>query len=398
MRDVARNLVPRVNNWKSHKDWADVIVFDDVNCGEDIESLRKKGYLVVGGNRFGDRLENDRIFAQKIMREAGMKLPPSWHFNNFQAGIEFIKKRPKKYVIKLSGQPERYTCYLGKSDDGFDLIKMIESLQESWSKDKKLHFIMQPKSQKADFILQELIDGIEMATGAFFNGKEFASPVNVSFEHKHFLTGGLGPLTGEMGTSMYYSETGGRLFKETLSKIKSYLAKTNYRGFIDLNCIVTKEAAYPIDFTARFGYPQVDIQGELHKTSWGEILKKVADGTLKHFDTYDNFAVGVIMGGAGMPYEISYNKYGRDLPILGITDKNRAYVKMAQAYEKNGKYYTGGSGYVLTINGSGKTMEAAKKCAYDRMKGIIIPNAVYRLDIGDHWKTEEAKLRDWGYL
>jgi len=387
MQDVARRLVPRVRDWKTHKDWADVIVFDDVDCGKEIESLRNRGYLVVGGNRFGDRIENDRLFAQKMMRETGMKLPPSWRFKNFKTAAKFIKKRPKRYVIKVSGQPERYTCYLGKSEDGFDLLKMIENLEESW-----------PKKRRIDFILQEWIEGIEMATGAFFNGKEFASPVNISFEHKNFLTGGLGPLTGEMGTSMFYSETGGKLFRETLSRMKPYLAKTNYRGFIDLNCIVTKKAAYPIDFTARFGYPQIDIQQELHKTPWGELLYKVANGTLKHFDVYKKYAIGVIMGGAGMPYEISYNKFGKDLPILGLTHENMAYIKLAQAYAKDGRFYTGGTGYVLTINGSGKTMEAAKKMAYERLKEVIIPNAVYRLDIGDHWKTEEAKLKDWGYL
>src|SRR3989344_8706958 len=65
--DMARGIVPHVQNWKKHRDWADVIVFDDVEMASDIEWLRERGYLVVGGNRFGDRLENDRLFGQKIM-------------------------------------------------------------------------------------------------------------------------------------------------------------------------------------------------------------------------------------------------------------------------------------------------------------------------------------------
>ncbi len=387
MQDVSRGLVPRVRDWKKHKNWPDVFIFDDVDCGKDIENLRERGYLVVGGNRFGDKIENDRLFAQKIIKEAKMKIPPSWRFRNFRTALKFIKKRPRRYVIKVSGQPERYTCYIGKLKDGFDLYKIVESLQEQW-----------PKQKKIDFILQEWIDGIEMASGAFFNGKEFVSPVNITFEHKNFCAGGIGPLTGEMGTSMFYSEDGGKLFKETLGRMKPYLAKTNYRGFIDLNCIVTEKGAYPIDFTSRFGYPQVDIQLELHKTPWGELLYGVANGTLKKFQVYNKFAVGVIMGGAGMPFEIAYNKYGRNLPIIGINKKNKDHIKLAQVCKKDGNLYTAGSGYVLTVNGSGKTMEAARRRAYERVNQITIPNSVYRLDIGSHWKKEESLLRSWGYL
>src|SRR3989338_3446947 len=90
-QDVARGIVPHVQNWKKHRDWADVIVFDDVEMASDIEWLRERGYLVVGGNRFGDRLENDRLFGQKIMAEAGIKIPRSWRFRSFASAIKFIK-------------------------------------------------------------------------------------------------------------------------------------------------------------------------------------------------------------------------------------------------------------------------------------------------------------------
>ena len=69
-QDVGRGLIPRVKNWKNLVDWADVTVFDDVDFGREIDKLRAQGYSVVGGNSFRDRLENDRLFGQKIMKEA----------------------------------------------------------------------------------------------------------------------------------------------------------------------------------------------------------------------------------------------------------------------------------------------------------------------------------------
>lgn len=388
MQDVGRGLVPRVRNWKNHIDWADVIVFDDVDFGEEIERLRNKGYLVVGGNKFGDRLENDRLFGQKIMQEAGILIPKSWRFRSFKTAIDFIKKRKGRYVLKFCGQLERYLVYISKFEDGSDMIKVLE-----------YHWLKWPSNRKIDFILQEFIDGIEMAAGAFFNGKHFVYPINISFEHKHFMPGGIGPLTGEMGTSMFYRQDGGRLFRETLAKMEPYLAKTNYRGFIDINSMVTEEGAYALEFTARFGYPQLDIQQELHKTEWGELLYKLAEGTLTEFKVKnDFFAVGVIIGGAGMPFEISYNKYGRGLPIYGINEENKKYIKLAQVAFRDGQYLTAGSGYVLTVNGSGKTMKEAQKKAYKVVQQIVIPNMIYRTDIGDHWEKEGPKLKSWGYV
>ena len=51
--------------------------------------------------------------------------------------------------------------------------------------------------------LQRRMGGVEVAIGAFFNGEHFIEPVTVNFEHKRFFPGNLGPMTGEMGTTMF---------------------------------------------------------------------------------------------------------------------------------------------------------------------------------------------------
>ena len=385
--DVGRGIIPRVRNWKQHKDWADVLVFDDANLGHDTEEMRKRGYKVVGGNRFGDKLENERSFGQKILGEAGISFPKSWRFRKFTSAKKFVQHKKQRYVLKFNGQLGRYLSYIGRFDNGSDVVEMLEYCKEKW-----------PRNKKVNFIIQEYVNGIEMAVGAFFNGKDFALPVNVTFEHKHFLAGSIGPLTPEMGTTMYYSKGGGKLFRETLLKMRPYLHKTNYRGFIDLNCMVTEKGAYVLEFSTRFGYPQLDIQLALHKGSWGELLYKLADGTLDNFDVHYDFAVGVVMGGAGIPYELAYNKHGRGLPIFGFSDNIKEQVKLTEVYKRNNKYYCAGYGYAVTVTGRGKTMQNAKDVAYRALENIIIPNCVYRIDIGDHWKNERFRLKKWGYI
>ena len=64
---------------------------------------------------------------------------------------------------------------------------------------------------------------MEVAVGAFFNGKEFIYPLNVNFEHKKLFPGNIGPSTGEMGTAMFWSGPN-KLFNSTLKKMEAKLA------------------------------------------------------------------------------------------------------------------------------------------------------------------------------
>ena len=65
---------------------------------------------------------------------------------------------------------------------------------------------------------------MEVAVGAFFNGSEFVYPINVNFEHKKLFPGNLGPATGEMGTSMFWSRPN-KIFNLTLKKMEEILKK-----------------------------------------------------------------------------------------------------------------------------------------------------------------------------
>jgi phosphoribosylamine-glycine ligase len=188
-KDVGNGFFEKVEEWESHKDWADVIVFDDVGFGAKAEQLRKEGKAVFGGSTYTDKLELDREFGQEELKQAGVNVLPSWNFTSFDEAIEFVKSNPDRYVIKPSGkaQNEKELLFIGQEEDGKDLLQVLEHYKKNWSKKIK------------EFMIQRYAEGVEVAVGSFFNGKDFVYPINVNFEHKRLFPNELGPSTGEMG-------------------------------------------------------------------------------------------------------------------------------------------------------------------------------------------------------
>ena len=188
-KDVGLGFFEKVEEWESLKDWADVIVFDDIGFGNKAEQLRSEGKIVVGGNLYSDKLELDREFGQSELNSVGVEVLPSWNFTSFDEAIEFVKKNPDRYVLKPSGkaQSEKELLFVGQEADGKDVLQVLEHYRVNWSKKIK------------EFQMQKFAEGVEIAVGTFFNGRDFVMPICVNFEHKRLFPGELGPSTGEMG-------------------------------------------------------------------------------------------------------------------------------------------------------------------------------------------------------
>lgn len=188
-KDVGLGFFEKVDEWEPLKDWADVIIFDDIGFGNKADQLRSEGKFVVGGAPYADKLELDREFGQSELNAMGVDVLPSWNFTSFDEAIEFVKKNPDRYVLKPSGkaQSEKELLFVGQEADGKDILQILEHYKVNWSKKIK------------EFQMQKFAEGVEVAVGAFFNGKDFVMPVCVNFEHKRLFPGELGPSTGEMG-------------------------------------------------------------------------------------------------------------------------------------------------------------------------------------------------------
>jgi phosphoribosylamine---glycine ligase len=389
-RDIGDGFVPKCSDWRAEVDWADVIVFDDtLGHGTLAQELRARGKKVIGGTEYTDRLEDDRSFGQDELRKAGVNILPYREFRDFDSAIEYVKANPDRYVVKPSGEAGnvKRRLFVGDEDDGEDVVRVLEAYKKSFPDEIKV------------FQLQKRVTGVEVAVGAFFNGKEFAFPLNVNFEHKKLFPGNIGPSTGEMGTTMFWSGPN-KLFNSTLKKMEPLLAREGYVGYVDLNCIVNGNGIYPLEFTSRFGYPTISIQQEGMSTPIGEFFHDLAAGTTNKFRVKSGFQLGVRVVVSPFPFDddATFNSVSKNAAILfkkGIPEE----VHIEDVKQVNGQWYVAGtSGVVLIVCGLGQTMRQAQAQAYSRIKNIMIPDMYYRDDIGERWFEDHDKLHTWGYL
>ena len=127
--------------------------------GETQDALRRDGFNVIGGSAYGDRLENDRGYAQRVMAEIGLSTARFWEFADRDEALQFLQERPARYVLKFNGPTAAVDNYVGRLADGRDVRAFLARLKQA--------------DETASLILTEFVEGIEMGVGAYFDGAKF---------------------------------------------------------------------------------------------------------------------------------------------------------------------------------------------------------------------------------
>lgn len=387
-RDIADGIAEKVGDWKAHRDWADVILFSYSGFGKEQEELRKKGYNVVGGSSL-EVIETDRHEGVRMLERIGIKPIPSVEFESFKKAGEFIRQNPARYVFKPCGKMEddKESTFVGKEKDGSDVLHALNKFENTWK-------------GKVCFMLQKFAEGIEVGVACYFNGKDWAKPIHINFEHKKLMPGEIGPNTGEQGTVFYFAD-GCPLFDMTLNKMTNILREKNHVGIVDLSMIINEKGIHPLEFCVRNGYPALQIEAASLGIPWGEFYYDLSCGKDAKFKVKKPYSVGVVVSVPPYPYESRelFEKISAGQAIF-IKGKEK-FVRYADAKIKNGNLVPAGDmGYLLVCVGTGDTLGQAMEDAYDTVRSVDAKDMMYRNDIGK--KVVEGKwiekLRKWKYL
>lgn len=375
--DVGEGIIDRVDDYTNYLHWADVVVVDCTGFGKLADKWRAMGIKVVSGTAATDLLEEDRAYGMKIMEEYGLTTPEWFGPFSLKQAQEFVKKNPERYVLKPNGQQDRDLTHVARDAD--DMIRELDR-------------IMKVKKSVGTVILQQFIDGHEIAVGSTFCKNKFVMPYQINWEHKKLYPSNLGVNTGEQGTVCYYENHGNPLIDE-FKKLEPWLKETGYSTDFDLNFMVTEKDAYVLEPTTRFGYPAIMLQAYLQEQEFGDYLYELAEGTLTKLPMKKPWVTGVVLSAPGYPFKESYLKHGKDKQMPFITedfDPDMYFYEVAK--DKNGYKTSGSSGAILVSVGRGGNLEASIEDCYAKIKMNDFPSwLAYRDDIGEKLVDEEFK-------
>lgn len=387
--------VEKVDNWVASVKWADLIVpVSNTDYMERLDFFRARGSKIFGSTRASANLEIKRAAGMKFFEDHGIDVPEYETFKTLKEAEDHVWKNEQRFVFKTLGDNEdKSLSYCSKSP-----ADMIARLQR-WQKLKL--------NPKGEVMLQTFIPGIEFAVSRWMGTQGFIGKWNENFEHKKFCSGDVGPNTGESGTVQKYTPVS-ELGQDVLEPLESSLMELGHVGDIDVNCIIDERGkAWPLEFTARLGWPAFNIMLNEHK---GDPCKWMLDALngKDSTDQSEDHAIGIVVTQPDYPNSNQTKAETADIPIYGVSKKNQKYVqpqsvKMSRLPDMDGEkiverdiWATAGD-YLAVVTGTGKSVRQAADRAYATVRELSIPNMIYRDDLGEKLKNSLPKLKEHGY-
>lgn len=387
--------VERVSDWLTSVKWADLILpTGNHDFMPALERARKFGANVFGPSVKSARLEIDRKAGMQFLTDNGIEVPAYKTFKTLKDAEAHVRKTEQRFVFKpLGDEDDKSLSYCAKSP-----ADMVARLQRWQKLGMKL---------EGECMLQEFIEGTEFAVSSWMGSKGFIGNPNENFERKKLLSGDCGPNCGEAGTILkYVSES--KLAEKILLPLQKGLVAMGHLGDVDVNCIVDERGqAWPLEFTARLGWPAFNIMCALHKDDPAQWMLDACSGkdTLK---TSDKIAAGVVLAQPDYPYSKLTKAETDGVPIYGVTKENAKYLspqavkRVVQPSMKDGKLieeptWTTAGDYLAVVTGSGRTVREACERAYTTLKELHVPDGMYRDDIGEAVEKMIPTLQKHGF-
>ena len=382
---VGRGLVDRVADWREHIKRSDLVLLGSHRYLDELDRWAADGVPIIGAGARAAQWELDRLAGMAAFKVAGIPVPPFRHVSSLAEAAAYVKDRDEGMAVKPSGDvTDKSLSFVAKTAK-----EMLWRL-DRWKREGK--------SFPQGLILQDRIEGVEMAVGAWIGPGGFADGWEENFEEKRLFAGGIGPNCGEAGTVIRLVGRS-KLADKVLKPLEDRLISLGSIGNVDVNCIIDHEGTpWPLEFTMRFGYPAINIELALHRGDPIEFLAGVASGKPPKTRALDEVAVGVVL--ALPPYPFGHEKTEEvvGVPIWGVTAgiEDDLHPVMVQI-DRNDQLATAGS-YVLVSTGTGKTVVEARRGAYRVLDRLTVPaSPFFRNDIGGRLRGELPKLNEHGY-
>lgn len=335
------------------------------------DAVRAAGIPCFGPSAAAARIEGSKTFAKDIMAVAGVPTA---------ASFACLGKQEAALAFEMFGPP-----YVVK-DDGLAGGKGVVVTDDRSAAEAHA-------AACERVVIEEYLDGPEASFFALTDG-ETVVPLRPAQDYKRVRDGDQGPNTGGMGA---YSplpwatdDLADHVLREVIEPTVRELSRrgTPYTGVLYAGLAFTETGPKVVEFNARFGDPEAQVVLAGLGSPLSGLLYAAATGSLAEVasPTWDGGgAVTAVIAAEGYPDDPVKGDV-----IEGVDDAETvpgAYVLHAgTARDAYGRLVTGG-GRILSVTGTGGSVEEARDRAYEAAGRIRIRGAHYRRDIATAVRT-----------
>ena len=337
-----------------------------------VNLFQSKGLKIFGPSKNASRIESSKIFAKNLMKEFNIPTAKFEVFENETSAIHFLNETEFPVVIKADGLAAGKGVYISDNlDDAKIAIKDLMNSHIFGNSGKKI-------------VIEEFLSGSEFSVFAFTNGNDIKVLLSAC-DYKKAYDEDKGPNTGGMGSFSPAPQLNkknidfisSRIIKPTLDALRTKNSK--FVGVLYCGLILTDKGIFVIEFNCRLGDPETQVLLPTINFDLIELIESCVDTNNKNIfkPTINKKAVGVVLASEGYPSKYKTNK---ELSINYSFNNNDSYIFHAGT-KKNGKNLVTSGGRVLTVVGTGNSINEARNLAYNICEKVNFDNKFFRKDI-----------------
>jgi phosphoribosylamine--glycine ligase len=338
------------------------------------DALEQAQVRCFGPSRLAGRLESSKSFAKELMLRSGVPTAAFAVFEHHVEATEHVRWQGPPVVVKADGPA------LGKG------AFVCLTLEEATAALDRLMLRRELGASGERVVIEEYLEGEEASFFAICDG-DSAVMLPPARDYKRAFDGDLGDMTGGMGSYTPTSpdrwpELNRRVREEIVEPILAELRRlgTPYRGCLYVGAMVVGRAIQVLEFNARFGDPETEVQLPLLPDLVPLLLQSAA-GELDSGDPQPTAGACVGVVAVREPYPAAIEQGGGIRGLEAAEELGCLVFHMGTRAAPGGAVEVAG-GRVLICVAVDEDRQAARRRAYLGLGAISFPGMRYRLDIG----------------
>ncbi len=348
--------------------------------------LRDKNIRCFGPSKQASQIEASKIFMKEIAKKNNVPTAQYQTFCETNSALEFIKKIGFPCVIKADGLAS------GKG------VIIVDNLLDAQNNITEI-FLGKFGEAGKKIIIEEFLRGFEASYFVICDGKNYL-PLGFAHDHKKVGEGETGLNTGGMGTYSPSPLINQDLETKIIKKIIEPTLKgmennqTPFTGILFAGLMIEHNEPKLLEFNARFGDPETQVILPRITSDFYDLIDYAIDGKLNEYQIKfdeDNHFVCVVICSKGYPENYQKNTEIKNLQDLqnALTNKiaisgkiyDDVYILHAGTSISQDNKILATGGRVLNIVSKAKSLEEARKNAYEFLKNIDWDEGFCRKDI-----------------